>query len=138
MSLVGSANRWRSSRSVRVGLAIGLGLTARKVADRVTSRPAEGLVDWPRAQRIAHRRLLRAPGRLTPVQLRAAAPAYARHMERVVPLLEARLGSRAAWRRRAPRRGQPGRVGECQHRHVPEPSSAISSRASCPVPGPAA
>jgi coenzyme F420 biosynthesis associated uncharacterized protein len=93
MSLVGSASRWRPSRSVRVGLAIGLGIAARKVADRVASRPAQGLVDWPRAQRIAQRRLIRAPGHLTAVQLRAAGPAYGRHMARVVPLLEARLGS---------------------------------------------
>jgi coenzyme F420 biosynthesis associated uncharacterized protein len=52
-----------------------------------------GLVDWERARRITHRRLLRAPGHLSPTAIAATAPAYARHMDRVVPLLEARLGA---------------------------------------------
>ncbi len=50
-------------------------------------------MDWERAQRIADRRLARAPGHLTAAQLAATAPAYARHMARVVPLLERRLGA---------------------------------------------
>ena len=93
MSLVTNASRWRSSRSVRLGLAVGVGLAARAVAGRVGARSGDGLVDWPRAERIARRRLIRAPGRLTAAELRASEPAYARHMARVVPLLEGRLGS---------------------------------------------
>lgn len=93
MTLAGGADRLLSSRPVRVGLAVGVGLAARALATRAVSRTPTGLVDWERAQRIAQRRLSRAPGRLTPQQLRAVRPAYARHMARVVPLLERRLGA---------------------------------------------
>jgi coenzyme F420 biosynthesis associated uncharacterized protein len=92
MSLAGSTHRWRNSRPVRVGLAIGIGLAARRVAERMSAGSEEGLVDWPRAERIARRRLLRAPGALSLAQLRTSEPAYARHVARVVPLLETRLG----------------------------------------------
>jgi coenzyme F420 biosynthesis associated uncharacterized protein len=94
----GAADRVLSSRPVRVGLAIGIGLAVRSVLSRTlapqsANRTPEGLVDWDRAQRIARRRLLRAPGSLSSQQLRATRPAYARHMARVVPLLERRLGA---------------------------------------------
>jgi hypothetical protein len=85
MTVLGTANRLRSSRSLRVGLAIGLGIAARTVVGRKAARTSGGLVDWERAQRIAHRRLVRAPGRLTAEQLRLAAPAYARHMSPSCP-----------------------------------------------------
>ena len=94
MTVAGGADRLRASRPLRIGLAIGIGLAARAVAGRATVRPAEGLVDWERAQRIAHRRLVRAPGRLSEQQLRATRSAYARHMARVVPLLESRWAQR--------------------------------------------
>jgi coenzyme F420 biosynthesis associated uncharacterized protein len=93
MTVIGNADRLLASRPVRIGLAIGVGLAARAVAGRATLRPAEGLVDWDRAQRMAQRRLVRAPGHLTDQQLRATRSAYARHMARVVPLLERRLGA---------------------------------------------
>jgi coenzyme F420 biosynthesis associated uncharacterized protein len=94
VSFTSAANRLRTSRSLRVGLALGVGIAARAVAGRMTSNVhAQGLVDWERARRITHRRLLRAPGRLSTSAIAATAPAYARHMDRVVPLLEARLGA---------------------------------------------
>ncbi len=98
MTSASGADRLLASRHVRMGLAIGIGLAARAIATRAiatqaVSRTPTGLVDWDRAQGIAQRRLSRAPGRLTAQQLRAVRPAYARHMARVVPLLERRLGS---------------------------------------------
>lgn len=78
---------------MRLGVAIGMGMTARAIARRATANVPTGLVDWERAMRIARGRLRRVPGRLTPVQLQATESAYARHMDRIVPLLEARLGA---------------------------------------------
>jgi coenzyme F420 biosynthesis associated uncharacterized protein len=90
---LGVAERMRASRALRLGLAIGVGVTARAIATRASARVPRSLVDWERAERIARGRLRRAPGQLSAAELRAAAPAYARHMDRVVPLLEARLGA---------------------------------------------
>lgn len=94
MSLATTARRLGSSRAVRISVAIGLGMTARAIATRATANVPTGLVDWERAERIAHRRLRNVPGRLTPAQLRATEPAYAYHMDRVVPLLEERLAAK--------------------------------------------
>ena len=94
MTLTTTARRLGSSRAVRIGMAIGLGVTARAIANRVTANVPTALVDWERAERIARRRLRNTPGRLTPAQLRATEPAYARHMDRIVPLLEERLGAK--------------------------------------------
>jgi len=94
MTFASAAHRLRTSRSLRVGLALGVGIAARAIAGRMASGvDTQGLVDWERATRIAHRRLLRAPGRLSRAAIAATAPAYARHMDRVVPLLEQRLGA---------------------------------------------
>ena len=93
MSYLTTANRLRHSRALRVGVAIGLGVTARAIVVRATANTPPGLVDWERAERIARRRLRSVPGGLTPAQLRATETAYARHMDRVVPLLEERLGA---------------------------------------------
>ena len=93
MTFATTARRLGSSRAVRIGVAIGLGVTARAIATRATANTPKGLVDWDRAERIARRRLRNVPGRLTPTQLRATEAAYARHMDRVVPLLEKRLGA---------------------------------------------
>ncbi len=93
MTLATTARRLGSSRALRIGVAIGLGVTARAIATRATVRAPSGLVDWDRAERIARRRLRNAPGHLTPAQLRATEPAYGRHMDKVVPLLEERLGA---------------------------------------------
>jgi coenzyme F420 biosynthesis associated uncharacterized protein len=94
MSFASAVDRLRTSRSLRVGLALGVGIAARAVANRMAAHTeGHGLVDWERARRISHRRLARAPGRLTSAAIAATAPAYARHMDRVVPLLEERLGA---------------------------------------------
>ena len=93
MTLSMAADRLRASRTLRLGVALGLGVTVRAIATRATANTPPGLVDWQRAERIARGRLQRAPGRLTTQQLQAATPAYARHMDRVVPLLERRLGA---------------------------------------------
>ncbi len=93
MTFTTAASRLRSSRALRLGVAIGLGVTARAIVARATANAPSGLVDWARAERIARRRLRGVPGRLTREQLQAVEPAYARHMERVVPLLEQRLGA---------------------------------------------
>ncbi len=94
MTMTATARRLGSSRAVRIGMAIGLGMTARAIATRATANVPAGLVDWERAERIARRRLRNVPGHLTPAQLRATEPAYARHMDRVVPLLEERLDAK--------------------------------------------
>ncbi|CAN5795431.1 zinc-dependent metalloprotease [soil metagenome] len=85
--------RLLNSRALRVGLALGLGVTARAVTARAVRGGPRGLVDWERAEALARRRLAGAPGRLTRLELAATEPAYGRAMARVVPVLEARLGS---------------------------------------------
>ncbi len=93
------------SRAARVGIAIGAGVAARYFASRVQRLVTRGdaasqrrhaprrLVDWPRAERLAASRLRRLPGTLTRHQLEASAPSYAAAMARIVPALEARLGT---------------------------------------------
>ena len=93
MTLTTTARRLGSSRAVRIGVAIGLGVTARAIASRATANTPTGLVDWERAERIARRRLRNTPGHLGATQLQATEAAYARHMDKVVPLLEERLGA---------------------------------------------
>ncbi|HEY8199479.1 MAG TPA: zinc-dependent metalloprotease [Candidatus Limnocylindrales bacterium] len=79
----------------RVGLIVGLGAGvvvswAGRRAERIARR---GLVDWPTAEAIAAARLRRAPGSLAADELAASEPAWAATMDRIVPRLEARLGS---------------------------------------------
>ena len=93
MTMFSAASRLRSSRALRVGVAIGLGVTVRAIASRTNLTAPDGLVDWERAEEIARRRASRVPGRLTRHQIEATVPAYAKHMARVVPLLEDRLGA---------------------------------------------
>ncbi|MDL2335338.1 MAG: zinc-dependent metalloprotease [Chloroflexota bacterium] len=93
--------RRRAARSSRTDAALGLGLAAgaaglalagRYLARRARSTGHLGLVDWPRVEQLAVTRLRKVPGALTRNELAAAQDDYARAMERVVPLLEARLG----------------------------------------------
>jgi coenzyme F420 biosynthesis associated uncharacterized protein len=96
----GSRRRSGGARTSRVwpagfavGLVVGAALT---VAERRVERDARaaGLVDWERVQRVATARLRRAPGTLERQELQAAEPSYAAAMARVVPALEAHLGTR--------------------------------------------
>jgi coenzyme F420 biosynthesis associated uncharacterized protein len=57
------------------------------------SARAAGLVDWRRVEDLAVGRLRSAPGSLPAHELRAAEPAYAAAMARVVPALSAHLGT---------------------------------------------
>lgn len=77
---------------VLAGAALGAGLA---VAARHAERRARegGLVDWEGVVALAHRRLEGAPGRLSAAELQAAEPAWAAAMARVVPALEAHLGT---------------------------------------------
>jgi coenzyme F420 biosynthesis associated uncharacterized protein len=88
-----TASRLRASRALRVGVALGLGVTARVIAHRAVDDAPKGLVDWDRAERVARGRLSSAPARLSQAQLDATVPSYEQHMTRVVPLLEERLGT---------------------------------------------
>ncbi len=90
--------RQRSSRAdtaLGLGLAVGaagLALASRYIARRARATAHLGLVDWPRVEQLAVNRLKKVPGTLPKRELLAAQDDYARAMERVVPLLEARLG----------------------------------------------
>ena len=86
----------RASRVWPAGFAIGLVVGAAvTVAERRIERHARaaGLVDWDRVERVAVARLRRAPGVLEPWELRATEGSYAAAMAKVVPALEAHLGT---------------------------------------------
>jgi coenzyme F420 biosynthesis associated uncharacterized protein len=74
------------------GAVIGAAVT---VAGRRLEREARtaGLVDWRRVETLAEASLSKAPGSLSQAELRAVEPAYADAMAKVVPALEARLGT---------------------------------------------
>jgi coenzyme F420 biosynthesis associated uncharacterized protein len=86
---------WRDDRRWQAGFLLGSALgAAATVAGRHAEKAARrGLVDWPAVERIAIGRLRSAPGTLEPAELRAAEPAYAEAMSRIVPALSAALGS---------------------------------------------
>ena len=86
---------WRDDRRWQAGFLLGSALgAAATVAGRHAEKAARrGLVDWPAVERIAIGRLRTAPGTLEPAELRAAEPAYAEAMSRIVPALSAALGS---------------------------------------------
>jgi coenzyme F420 biosynthesis associated uncharacterized protein len=87
--------KWRDDRVWQAGFLIGSALgAAATIAGRHAEKAARrGLVDWPEVERIAIGRLRAAPGTLDPADLRAAEPAYAAAMTRIVPALTAALGS---------------------------------------------
>ena len=86
---------WRDDRAWQAGILIGsaLGAAATVVGRRLERSARTGLVDWPAVERIAIERLARAPGALNAAELRAAEPAYAEAMARIVPALSAALGT---------------------------------------------
>jgi coenzyme F420 biosynthesis associated uncharacterized protein len=81
---------WRAG--FLVGAALGAAATA--LGRRAEVEARAGLVDWAAVERIAEGRLRRAPGRLEPAEVAAAAPAYEAAMRRVVPALEVALETR--------------------------------------------
>jgi coenzyme F420 biosynthesis associated uncharacterized protein len=85
----------RDDRAWQAGLLIGsaLGAAATVVGRRMERTARQGLVDWPTVERIAIGRLGKAPGTLTPAELKASEPAYAEAMARIVPALGSALGT---------------------------------------------
>jgi coenzyme F420 biosynthesis associated uncharacterized protein len=86
---------WRDDRVWQAGFLLGSALgAAATVAGRHAEKAARrGLVDWPEVERIAIGRIAKAPGALDAAELRAAGPAYAEAMARIVPALTTALGS---------------------------------------------
>jgi coenzyme F420 biosynthesis associated uncharacterized protein len=86
---------WRDDRVWQAGFIVGsaLGAAAAVLGRRAEREARRGLVDWPAVERIAIDRLRRAPGSLSPDELRAAEPAYAEAMARIVPALGRTLGT---------------------------------------------
>lgn len=82
-----------AARAARIGVAVAAGIAASCLARRAQRSADEGLVDWPAVERIASSRLRRLPGTLTAQELQESEAAYASAMARIVPVLEARLGS---------------------------------------------
>jgi coenzyme F420 biosynthesis associated uncharacterized protein len=89
----GGGPRVRDDRVWQAGFLVGsaLGAAATLLGRRVERAARRGLVDWPEAERIAVSRLARAPGSLSEAELRAAEPAYAAAMARIVPRLSEAL-----------------------------------------------
>jgi coenzyme F420 biosynthesis associated uncharacterized protein len=86
---------WRDDRAWQAGILISsaLGAAATLVGRQMERRAREGLVDWATVERLAIGRLDTAPGALTADELRAAEPAYAEAMARIVPALSAALAT---------------------------------------------
>jgi coenzyme F420 biosynthesis associated uncharacterized protein len=86
---------WRRDRRWQAGFLVGsvIGAAATIVGRRAERAARTGLVDWAAVERIATGRASRAPGALSPLELRAAEGAYREAMARVVPRLEEALGT---------------------------------------------
>ena len=90
-----SSDPRRDQRLWSVGFLVGsaIGAAATVIGRRAERKARQGLVDWPQAESIAVHRLRTAPGWLSEADLRAAEPAYAAAMARIVPALSRALGS---------------------------------------------
>jgi coenzyme F420 biosynthesis associated uncharacterized protein len=84
-----SSGAWQAG--FLVGAALGAAVTV--LGRRAEAEARAGLVDWAAVERIAEGRLRHAPGRLDAAEIAAAGPAYEAAMRRVVPALEAALGT---------------------------------------------
>lgn len=82
-------------RTWQAGVVLGAlaGLGAAYVNRRVQHATRAGMVDWPRAQRLAAARLSRVPGSLDIAEIRRTGPAYDDAMRKIVPALEDALGT---------------------------------------------
>jgi coenzyme F420 biosynthesis associated uncharacterized protein len=89
------SDRRRDDRRWQAGFLAGsaLGAAATVLGRRAERVARRGLVDWAAAERVAIARLRRSPGGLEPAELRAAEPAYASAMARIVPRLSEVLGA---------------------------------------------
>jgi coenzyme F420 biosynthesis associated uncharacterized protein len=89
------ATSWRDDRAWQAGILIGsaLGAAATLVGRQMERRAREGLVDWATVERLAIGKLDHAPGALSAEELRAAEPAYAEAMARIVPALSEALAT---------------------------------------------
>ncbi|MBF8291113.1 MAG: hypothetical protein HW391_2081, partial [Chloroflexi bacterium] len=85
---------WATDRRWQAGFIVGsvLGVAAALLGRRAERSARRGLVDWDAVERLAIARAASAPGRLTPLELRAADTAYRDAMAVVVPRLAAALG----------------------------------------------
>jgi coenzyme F420 biosynthesis associated uncharacterized protein len=86
---------WRADRRWQAGFLVGsaLGAAATVLGRRAERAARSGLVDWGSVERIAVARAAKAPGRLSPLELRAAESAYREAMALVVPRLEEALAT---------------------------------------------
>jgi coenzyme F420 biosynthesis associated uncharacterized protein len=86
---------WRNDRRWQAGFLIGsaIGAAATVIGRRAEKIARRGLVDWAAVERLAVRRAERAPGALTPLELRATEGEYRAAMSRVVPRLGEALGT---------------------------------------------
>ncbi len=91
----GSRPAWRDDRVWQAGFLVGsaLGAAATVLGRRAEQAARQGLVDWPAAERVAVQRLRSTPGRLTPAELAATEPLYAKAMAVIVPRLSRELGA---------------------------------------------
>lgn len=85
----GRGSAWRDDRVWQAGFLVGslAGAAATVLTGRLERSARRGLVDWPRAEALAVRRLRRAAGSLSVDELRAAEASYAEAMARIEPLL---------------------------------------------------
>jgi coenzyme F420 biosynthesis associated uncharacterized protein len=86
---------WRTDRRWQAGFLLGsaIGAAATVLGRRAERAARKGLVDWGAVERIAIGRAAKAPGALSPLELRAADGAYREAMARVVPRLGEALGT---------------------------------------------
>ena len=111
-SAAGRGPAWLHDRTWQAGVVAGAlaGFGAAYLNRRVQRIARAGLVDWAQAEDLAAARLARSPGALEPAEIARSGARYAAAMERIVPALEAELGtplpgvvsrhaavSRAAW-----------------------------------------
>lgn len=91
----GTGGGWWNDRVWQAGFLVGsiLGAAATVAGRRAERAARRGLVDWPAVERVALARLARAPGRLSPGELAGVEARYVTAVERIGPVLAARLGT---------------------------------------------